>query len=463
MPSPRSPRPNDLVALAAVLILSWGCSSGPSVRTDPGAGASADAGARISPEDRPFLVSPLEGYPLVLAPEDAIAIEEAHEALVTKGDATRARDLAAFLLRQTPGLHAATVLDAEALLVERRPGEAMDLLQPVLDELPEYEAAVLVHARSAELAGDLVAAFGGYHDLTSAGSSGIATTARERVEVLRPTAVEIMDNRISAALARLRQEDAEEALEVLEGWAPESPVTVEAAVRVAAAVGDRERELEQIRRLSSLAPDRRQLRERQAELEVAVGDPGAGVNLLRQLVAENPDVPALQASLEKAEFSWRISLLPGEVQSLVRAPQLNRASVARLLYWLVPAVRYGRPQQGRIATDILDHENREEMARVINLGLMDVDETLHRFSPERDASRYEALAAVLHLLDIQRQRPACLGTTPLVENPSYATVCRKAAECRLIEAEADCLPRGPVTGEEAVEMVRRALRLVGEA
>src|SRR5262249_15640164 len=114
-----------------------------------------------------------------------------------------------------------------------------------------------------------------------------------------------------------------------------------------------------------------------------------------------------------------------------------------------PEVRYGKPAAARIATDVLEHPAREEIVRVINLGLLEVDETVHRFLPERAASRAEALAALGRLLAQRGARCAAASRT--------GGWCAAAVACGILPSAEDCLPGAPLAGNEAVRFIRRAV------
>ena len=80
-----------------------------------------------------------------------------------------------------------------------------------------------------------------------------------------------------------------------------------------------------------------------------------------------------------------------------------------LLYWLVPGVRAAVVSEPHIASDILDHSRRQEIMRVVNLQLMDVDETLRRFNPDWRVHRAQALRALLRVLQRAQPQPTCVG------------------------------------------------------
>jgi len=395
---------------------------------------------------------------MVMDPSEEEKIQGAHRSLLDTSSIQEAKELGRRLRERTPGLHPAIVLEAQALVVEERFRPAVELLRPVLDELPQYLAARLALARAEELQGDLINSLENYRV-----AAPQSMAAAEKVQLLMPRAMEILTNRLDDALARRRFEEAEESLHLLRIWSPESLATAEAALRVAIATEDEASELAAVRNLVGFEPDSLSLLERKAVLELKVGDASAGVDLFRRLVAESPDDSRLRGELARAEFLWRVSLLPKEVRDLTLAPELTRSDYAVLLYWLVPSVRYGRLQKSRIATDILDHPQRDAIARVINLGLMEVDETLHRFSPERSVTRSEVMSGILHLMEIQRQKPACMGPRRLGNRPSFETLCRTAAACSLLPSSSDCLPRASIAGSEVLDMVRLGLRQVGGA
>ena len=154
-----------------------------------------------------------------------------------------------------------------------------------------------------------------------------------------------------------------------------------------------------------------------------------------------------------------MSLLPGDVRALAEKPELSRADLTVLLYWLVPEVRYAKATAGRIATDILDHPHREEIAHVVNLGLMDVDPNLHRFSPEAPMRRGGALRSLARLLTAFGKPAACAEEA----GGTAAPPCDLAVRCRLVDGEDACEAGEPLSGADAVEWLRRSLVLLGGA
>ena len=406
--------------------------------------------------DDPYLLLPTAGYPLAGPSDLALAVEEAHRALRFGADLEEVAAAGRSILAEAPGFHPAAVLLAQVEHLEGEDAAALDRLRPVVDELPDYRAAQLILGRVAENLGDVPAAFLAFAEMAPADD-----LASVRAEDLRPRVLEIVLNRLQDDLSRGRLEDAESQLAWLLEWGPDSFEALEGSRLVAVERDDPESELTAVRELASETGEIA-YRQREAELEVEIGDLRSGLEKLEALVAELPEQPELVESLKQAEFLWRLQLLPPEVQDIGRKAEIDRADVSTLLYWLIPRVRSSTINNPPIAGDILDHPRRDVILRVLNLGLMEVDETLHRFEPRAPARRVAVLRAQLALLASAPRKVTCLdGGEALKLDRSWGSVCRNAARCQLIPEAADCRPSAATSGAEALELLRRTLNLLG--
>ncbi len=410
----------------------------------------------VAAEDRPYLISPLAGFPAAVPLPLQREVEAAHRQLLEEGDASAAGEHAARWLAADPAFHPATVLLAAVDAAGGRWGEARDRLAPIAAAMPGYLAARLLLGRTLEHLEELPGAVAAYHAVADQSALAAASVTR-----LRPRAAAILALRIEDALARSRLEAAREALAALEAWAPQSEEALEAALAVGEAAGEPERALLAARRLAAARPADLELRARLAELELAAGDAGTGLRLLEELAAARPDDAALAERLVAARFQWRLQLLPPAVRELRGQAVLSRADFAALVYWLFPTVRHGRPERATIATDILDHPARREIAHVVNLELLDVDADLHLFHPGRAISRQEALTAVLRLLANQQPPAACAQPAAVPPGAPSPAVCEAAHRCLLIASPADCLPSAFLSGAEAIAMAHRGLAQLG--
>jgi Flp pilus assembly protein TadD len=382
-------------------------------------------------------------------------IQQAYQGLVGSGDSAPARDLSAELLASNPGLHPASVLSAQVKAVDKQFEAALDLLRPAISELPDYTSGWLLYGRVSEKLDDVVGALVAYSKI-----AGLNTLAARRAEQLEPRGAEILRNRIESDLIAGRTDDARRSLERLQSVAGDETATIEATASVARSSNDSELELEAMRALHTRSPDDRSVTERLAELEMEVGNPSDGMRLMKDLVATYPNDKSIEEKAARAEFLWRLQLLPPDVQAMARDTEVNRGDFATLVFWLFPEVRYGRAGTARIANDVLEHPHRNEIVRVINLGLMNVDPSLHRFEPYKPIERIEALSTMIQLMGQKDSPPACLGPRSARTEVSRAQDCFLSAQCRLIPSEDDCLPRAFMTGFEVVELLRSAQELV---
>ena len=397
--------------------------------------------------ERAFLVDPFEGWPGPVLADLEIRIRDLHRELIETGHgraAAAARVEGEEILAENPGFHPAAVLAAQSDLYLMDFDGALARLDPVVEEMPLYTAAQLARGRAAERLSFIPEAYASYRAVAD-----LSAAAAERAAVLEPRAVEIVGRRLQGALDREDLAAAGRALERLRSWAPDALDTLEGSLALARAREDRSAELAAVTRLLERDPDRLELLERRGELELEVGDPSRGLQIFQGLAEANPGDARLQERLEQAKFRWRLTLLPAHVQEISLEPELTRADFAVLVHWLVPRVRTSRAPAGRIANDILEHPRREEIARVVNLGLMEVDPTLHTFSPGRSLRRERALAALLRSVAALGGGTECPG----------ATTCEAATACGLVADPSVCADPAPVSGSEALELIRRTLQL----
>ncbi|HBL26670.1 MAG TPA: hypothetical protein DD490_07535 [Acidobacteria bacterium] len=398
-----------------------------------------------------YLADPLEGYAQEIDPTRADELRVAHRALVRESDVAGARDAAAGLLDIDAALPPAHVLAAQADFAEGLHRAVVDRLLPVGDRLPTYVAGQLLLGRAAEELGDVALAYAAYRAIGTR-----QPLALQRLGELHPRAVEILAHRLQEGLRTGKLDEAQKNLDLLQSWAPSELATLEGARSVAVAKGDEVAELAAVQLLAARRPADREILERRVELELAVGDPSQGLQIAQGLAAEHPDDAAAARLLDAARYRWRLSMLPQAVQDVAAHPDLDRADFAVLLYWLVPDVRYARPSAGRIATDVLDHPRQEEIVRVVNLGLMDVDATLHHFSPSAPLRRSGALRVLLRTLASFGEGLSCLDGAA-----AQSSVCAGALGCDLLLSDEECRPGEALSGGAAVELIRRTLKLLG--
>lgn len=406
--------------------------------------------------ERPDLLSPSEGYPLVADSGLEARVHAIHDRLRTGEELEAVEADGSELLADNPGFHPAAVLLAQVDFLHGEDREVIERLEPIAAELPGYVACQELLGRAAERLDDVLVAYQAFQPITET-----SVLAARRAAELRDRAREIVVHRFEEALARGQLDDARLHRDWLEEWIGDERAVVETTLAIHVAEGDRESELEAVCRLAEIEPSR-ELAERCGALHIEIGDVRRGLKLFEELAARHPDDPGIADQLERAKFRWRLELLPPLVRELGRKRQLERSDLAALLYWMVPQVRYSQIVDPPIATDILDHPRRDEILRVANLGLMTVDETLHRFDPSAPATRVMAFAGLLRLMGLSEQDLICLDGADVVNLAvSSSWVCDRAALCGMIPEAADCLPWATISGGEALDFFRHSLDLMG--
>ncbi len=409
----------------------------------------------VDAEVRAYLRDPLLGYGRNIPEQSRYELQSASRAL-GRGETPVARAGAETLLGIDPTLLPATVLLAQTALAEGELARVVDLLKEPLAARPGYVAGQLVHARAAELLGDAVTAFGAY-----LGIAGVDQEAAARAAALRAPAVAKLAERTGAAVEEGRLTDAGVALATLREWAPDDTATVDLRRRLARARGNSEEELEATRELIAAGGTSLELLQRQAALEVESGETRVGLELYEQLAERHPENVEIAAALTAARFTWRTKLLPDRVARLLDASSLLRGDFATLTYWLVAGVRTGSAGGTVIVSDIVEHPQRREIARVLNLGLMaPVDPAVRRFAPNDYMRRGAALAALLRMPGRLGSGAACVGDAGGPATEDADGVCEAALRCRLISEPSECRAEAAISGSEATEALRRTLHLI---
>lgn len=430
-----------VLATASLLaMLASGCVSG---------GGRAVSG--VPPEELPYLLPPTEGWEGTLAPDRALQLQELYRDLVERGDRLRVLNEAVALLEREPDFFPARVLESEVRYSSGRYSAVVERLTPVRLAVPGYVAAEVLYGRASEHLDRPLEAFEAYWSVRQ--QSRIAS---RRVEALREQTLILLSDSFDQQIVDGLDAQATQTFVLLQRYGPGDARTLAAEQRLSEVAADPMARLILLRQLSAEPGVDPEILRRRAELELEVGDSAAAVRLAEGLAAAQPEDRGLAELLQRAQFQWRLNILPAEVVHLAALPQLSRADYAVLLYWLFPGVRYGQPSEARIATDIIDHPQRQKIVRVINLGLLDVDSTVHRFAPGAPIRRTQALRALLDLVDESAEAGACLEPFGGVPR-SRQRVCEAAQGCYLLATAEECSPETTLSGAEALEMIRRTL------
>ena len=211
---------------------------------------------RISQENRPFLISPLTGYPRGVAPSTTQQLGSGFAALMRDGDSASAHLVSRSLLDVNPSLHPAQLLDLQARFVEGKYSDLAEGLDGIVADIPGFQAAVVLRARVFEILNNIPMAFELYWSVQSSHQPSAS-----KVNELRIQALAGAGQAIQSDLNLGHLEEAERNLEKLQLWAPGELPTFRMSAAVAVALEDPGAELIvrvlQIGALSSLVVDHR--------------------------------------------------------------------------------------------------------------------------------------------------------------------------------------------------------------
>jgi predicted Zn-dependent protease len=380
------------------------------------------------------LVRFLPAPSLLEAPGAARALDDLHARLLGGEPTSTVREETSTHLVVHPAR--ARLLLAEIALVDGRAAEATDELAVMARRAAASPVANLVAGRAFEEVEDWIRAVASYRAAAS-----YFDVADRRAEEIEPRAIEELFGRIGSALRTGRAESVRRDADLLAAWRPQDPRSWRAVADVASGLGDGPEELRARRELMALGAEDLTDQLRRGALEVELGDANVGLSLLQEIAASRSDDPAVELAWRRARFRFRLANAPEEVRDAIAVPELTRAEFARLLFWLVPEVRTTRTDEVRIATDVFDHPAREELVRVANLGVLEINESLHLFEPDRPLRRIEAFRALIRISSGAIGRHVRIGDS--------REVCERAADAGWIPEAAECLPSAAVTGSDA--------------
>jgi len=164
------------------------------------------------------------------------------------------------------------------------------------------------------------------------------------------------------------------------------------------------------------------------------------MNLYTSLPDERPEKGP---GLRRAKLRWRLSVMPEYVQEAVDSLELERAQLAVLVVTLAPKVETLSGGQVPLLSDVMTLPSQNEILTATRLGLIESDQFLHRFHPERPVSAVEAQTAVDNLAQLLE-----------LESPRW---CTEEADDQLCAGIAE-----PISGEAVAAIVIEVVAQEGE-
>jgi Flp pilus assembly protein TadD len=377
---------------------------------------------------------------------------------VTSGDTLAAAKRYDKLLRRHPQSSAARTGLGYARLRAGQLDAASQSFATTLERLPEDVPALAGAASVAARRGDLEGAMALMRRASLAAPDDVQV--RKRLGSLK---LQVTDRRMAEAEAALERGDTETAAVAYAaalGAAPEVTGVRLALARVLSGRGERDAAI------AVLEAD--PAGERQILLELGrILNDGAeyarALEVYTRLLAHGPGDAEARAGQRRAEEGLEGQAMPEEYRAIPDAARVTRADLAALVAVRVQRLRRAGPGEPRVAVDISGSWARDQVARILALGIMDVYPN-HTFQPNAIVRRVDLARAAARSLDILRW-PA--GTSAAPADMSRSHLDFVVVERVLAAGLMGLTPAGafepwrPVTGREAIEVVDALARLSG--
>jgi Flp pilus assembly protein TadD len=294
----------------------------------------------------------------------------------------------------------------------------------------------------------------------AAGAAPDDAVVRKRLAAVR---LQVTDRRMAEAEAALERGDSESAARAytaaLEA-APEVTGVRLALAQVLAGGGDRAGAIAVLE--ADLSGERQVLLELGRQL-CEEQQFARALEVYTRLLAHGPGDEEARAGQRRAREGLEAAAMPEEYRAIAEATRVSRADLAALLAVRVPALRRAGAGEPRVAVDISGSWARDQVARVLALGIMDVYPN-HTFQPGAIVRRVDLARAAARTLDILRW-PVAAAPTPVDMSRAhldFAVVERALAAGLMGLTPAGAFePWRPVSGLEAIEVVDAVARLSG--
>jgi tetratricopeptide (TPR) repeat protein len=395
--------------------------------------------------------------PREVSPPEAKALDEAWRDVLS-GDAASATRRYQKLLARRPDLAPSRTGLAYARLRAGRLQEAASAFASVLADRPEDVSALVGAGSAAFRRGDLDAAVALYRSAQALAPDD--AVVRRRLTTLKLQATE---RRMGLAQAALDRGDAEAAAREYSAALETAPEVAGVRLALADLLAARGDVAAALTLLEADPSGDRQVRLRHAALLMDQQEFGRAAEIYRGLLTSDPADTAAREGEKAAREGLELLSMPEEYRLIPDAPRVTRAELAALVAVRVHALRRLGPGEPRVALDIGASWAREQVARVLALGIMEVYPN-HTFQPGAVVRRVDLARAAARVLE-RLGWPRSAGPAPADMSPShldYEAVARVLGAGLMELAPSGAFePWRPVSGREALDVVDGLARLAG--
>lgn len=395
--------------------------------------------------------------PAELMPAQRALLQQAWRE-VQSGDAGAAVGHFDKLLRQRPASVAARTGLGYAHLRSSRLAPARAAFETALDARPQYVSALVGLGSIAVREGELERAVELFRR-----ASGIAPddpVVRKRLGSLK---LQVTDRRMAEAEAALERGDLVAAALAYEAALAAAPELAGIRLALAEVLTRQDDRRGAIAVLEADLSGERQVLLELGRLLCEEKDYARALEVYTRLLAHGPGDAEARAGQKRAREGLEAQAMPLEYQSIPDAPRVTRADLAALVVVRVPALRRAGAGEPRVAVDISGSWARDQVARVLSLGIMELYPN-HTFQPNALVRRLDLARVAARTLDVVRW-PAGRGPVPNDMPPAhldYPAVQRVLAAGLMGLTPAGAFePWRPVSGREAIELVDALAQLAG--
>jgi Flp pilus assembly protein TadD len=377
---------------------------------------------------------------------------------VRAGDTAAAVKRYEALLRRHPGSAAARSGLGYARLRAGQTEAASQAFGKVLDERPQDVPALAGLGSVAVRRGDLDGAVDLFR--RAAGAAPDDAVVRKRLAALK---LQVTDRRMAEAEAALERGDGEAAARAYTAALEAAPEVTDVRLALARLLAGRGERAGAIGVLEADLSGERQVLLELGRLLCEQQEFARALEVYTRLLAHGPGDEEARAGQRRAREGLESAAMPDEYRAIAEAARVSRADLAALLAVRVPALRRAGAGEPRVAVDISGSWARDQVARVLALGIMDVYPN-HTFQPGAMVRRVDLARAAARTLDILRW-PA--GSAPAPADMSSAHLDFAVVERVLAAGLMGLTPAGafepwrPVSGREAIDVVDAVARLSG--
>ncbi len=305
----------------------------------------------------------------------------------------------------------------------------------------ELEAAVDLYRRAAAVAPD-------------------DAVVRKQLAALK---LQVTDRRMAEAEAALERGDSEAAARAYTAALEAAPELTGVRLALAQVLAGRDDRNSAIAVLEADLSGERQVLLELGRLLGEEQEYARALEVYTRMLAHGPGDEEARAGQRRAREGLESLAMPLEYRAIADAARVTRADLAALLAVRVQALRRAGAGEPRVAVDITGSWARDQVARVLALGLMDVYPN-HTFQPGAIVRRVDLARAAARTLDVLRW-PAAAAAPPT--DMSRAHLDFAVVERVLAAGLMGLTPGGafepwrPVTGREATDVVDAVARLSG--